>query len=330
MNRLIPELTPEIVEGLIKEHGLTASGVFGKESGDRVKFSKAINDPEKREKAYSEAETAYILDKMGLDPLQAMPLFKDDFFDLNREYQPPKIRVPRRKLHPRDVLNLLRAGKAPRNVTARYIPAKDEHKENMLEATRIMIKSQSAGERDSFENMQFEFDLQRSLEGCTVDIGEWNALSEFEYREAGNGGPPPEYFEVFDPVYGPENAFREGIQIYATVFYYVSIRVNVFDLSLFYSTSKWRCGFDIEFDTAFTLDRSWRENSRDIEIFLLDEDSGEPSDFAIKDEYEADARERLIESFCDGRPDKTRYGFGAPELFQHGLNKTEHYESEGN
>lgn len=330
MAKLNVELTPETVSDLLGEFGLSASSVFGKESGDRVKFSKAINDPDKNSEKYSDAETAYILDAIGLDPMQVIEFSDNHLFNMeDGNFQKPKIRLPRREIKPIGLVNLLRAGVLPRQVSARYIPAKDEHKENMLEATRILTDAKSAIRNDSFECMQREFALKKHLEGCTVDVAAYNAEQEFLMRESGEFHQPSGFFDAFDPAYGPENAFREGIEIFAHTFYYIVIRQHDSGEGIYYAPSEWRAGFDIEFDTIFFDDRSWRRNSRETEVFLVDGDTGEPADFEISTAYEGASRERLIDSVREGRPDKVRHDFGATELFQHGLMKARNYRSEG-
>jgi hypothetical protein len=297
--------------------------VFGKESSDRVKLSKAINDPQKKGQSYSNTEALYNLDALGLDQLQCIEISHSDLFHpITGELEALSVDCPRRLANASTVIKMLQSGKKPRQIVAKYMPKLDGHKTNMLEATKLLSQQNDKLSENSFENMQAQFKLSEHLDACVVDVDAWNAEHLFEWSQTDDGSrPPPDYFEVFEPFYGPETAFREGIQIYISVFYFIEVRIHDTGEGIYFPHTKWSYGYDIEFDTIFFDDRSWQKNSKETQLLIVDAETQQPFTYFAENEYQAKGADRLFDAIVASQPTRTKGSFGAPELFQYGLKR---------
>ena len=142
--------------------------------------------------------------------------------------------------------------------------------------------------------------------------------------------PPVTYFDLYDPAYGPEKAYKEGIQIYIIPKYCIKIWPHDTGDGMFFRDAEWCYKYDIMFDTAFHDDHTWRKNVIERPFHLIHGDHDQPLVFNNHDPYEAESWERLFKSILNGKPKKRRYSFGAPALFHYGLKKVDEYRMEGN
>ena len=62
--------TPIGTQRLIEETGQSQSLVFGKNSGSRVAHSNDLKDEERRDRKYTAGESAFVSDRLGIDPMQ--------------------------------------------------------------------------------------------------------------------------------------------------------------------------------------------------------------------------------------------------------------------
>ena len=82
MPKISPFVTPNIAADLIKEYGTNPTRVFGKDSSFRSKFVSDLKNPDKNDRIYPASVSHFINDRIGVDPMQTMPEFKQgDFID---------------------------------------------------------------------------------------------------------------------------------------------------------------------------------------------------------------------------------------------------------
>ena len=277
----------------------------------------------------------FINDCIGVDTMQVMPEFRQgDFIDTaNNVFQVPTFDCPRRVATSNAIVNMTQDASLIGNVTAKYIPHQEKHKNSMLAATKHLSDAKTLNSyENSYEIMESNFKLHDELHKCTVNIENFDHQSRMDIESRHDLDPdaiPHTYFERNEPALGPENAYREGVQIYVINNYFIRVWPHDTGDGIYYKDSELYCEYDIEFDTAFHDDFTWKKNVIERQVNLVNGETNEPFSFNLQNPYESASWDRFFQSILNGKPEKRRYSFGAPAMFRHGLKHVDIYRMEG-
>ena len=183
MPKISPFYTPNIAADLMKEYGTNPTRVFGKDSSFRSKLVSDLKNPDKNDRIYPAAVSHFINDRIGVDTMQVMPEFKHgDFIDtVNNIFREPTIDCPRRLATSNAIVNMTQDASLIGNVTAKYIPHKEEHKNSMLAATKHLSDAKTLNSNEnSYEIMESNFKLHDELQKFTVNIENFDHQSRME------------------------------------------------------------------------------------------------------------------------------------------------------